>query len=945
MFSVSNVIGQNPVSFNYTTENGLPSNTIYSLIKDRSGFIWAGTDAGLVKFNGIRFQSFRSSSLKSRAVTGLTESNGSVFVYTFNDHLYFTSGDSLNEVKNWGNKISNISSDRGGVIWITSDSGLFAYEVKSQALRGPIISSDQVSKQAIGISVSSDGVFSIFENGVLQLLHGDTTLFHFDRPDSTPTGHYLLSAGIGFPWIVGFKNTEIYRHTSDGYEAFQDDNLKRFLSQTKVNHVRQFEKDVLWFCTNHGIMAYNIQSHELEIMFKNYSVSDICFDNESNMWLSTLHNGLIRVPDLKNGFWKLKNSDANNFGAQQIISANGSLYFTTTNGDFGTLNTRTNEQEIFTNTEKAEIQSMYFDSLNHQLIYFTNNKLNVKTSSFIYTTKLNLPPVKCIEKTKHGYLFGSSKGICFAKNLTDTTFQMIGKEWTRDLYFNEQNNTLYAATNSGISVYSYVSENWILNKKLLDEIQIFSIQENLATGLIYSMTFEGKIYEIDSQFNIKKIYSVGIDNQVQKFIVHDNVIYIAGNNGIEYISKRGCGRISKYDGLIANEIRDIIVNNDTIWIAASNGIQYLIPDQDNSPKTGNIFLKEILCGNEKINQSSKIEADYDDPLTIKIETTHYSSETDFSIAYRINAPETDWIIVPAVNNEITIPSLNPGNFTLQIKYVDHHGFDSGNTITLHGYVYPPWWKSSIFIALCAILILTVLFSFFRYRIKNLKRRQFAELKNLKIKNDLKEARLVALKTQMNPHFIFNVLNSIKSFIYKHDRENAVRYLNEFSGLMRHILECSAKKNISLHEEIESLKSYIQLEKMMLDENFEFVIEISPEIDESFVRIQPMLIQPFVENAFLHGLRHKKGAKNLALRFQLDEQNNTLVVEIRDNGIGRKASAKINQDRDPKHQSFAIESVLKRLNLSQTDSLTQTLNFEDLADDGGTVVTLKLSLQG
>lgn len=195
-----------------------------------------------------------------------------------------------------------------------------------------------------------------------------------------------------------------------------------------------------------------------------------------------------------------------------------------------------------------------------------------------------------------------------------------------------------------------------------------------------------------------------------------------------------------------------------------------------------------------------------------------------------------------------------------------------------------------------------------------------ELKELKIKQqqteiEVSESELKALKAQMNPHFIFNALNSIQELFFLGDKRLANEHLGKFSDLTRKILSTSSKKNISLEEETEMLDKYLSLESMRFVDHFEFHIQFHFDetlIDE--VMLPPMLIQPYVENAIKHGLMHITSSRMLKIDFYLDEKESILSCEIEDNGIGRKKSSEINAAKYKGHESFSTSANAKRLAL-------------------------------
>jgi len=205
----------------------------------------------------------------------------------------------------------------------------------------------------------------------------------------------------------------------------------------------------------------------------------------------------------------------------------------------------------------------------------------------------------------------------------------------------------------------------------------------------------------------------------------------------------------------------------------------------------------------------------------------------------------------------------------------------------------------------------------------------------------------ALQLQMNPHFIFNSLNSIQSFILNNNTDKAVNYLSKFSKLMRMILANSREQEISLQDEIRSLNYYLELEKLRFDNKFEYVIQVDKNIDKEFIAIPPMILQPFVENAILHGINHLKEKGNLTITFNINNKN--LICMIEDNGVGRRRAAEIEQSSGLGHKPRGMTIINERINLINKQNIDKIIiNIFDKENmDGkslGTKVEIMLPLK-
>jgi LytS/YehU family sensor histidine kinase len=206
--------------------------------------------------------------------------------------------------------------------------------------------------------------------------------------------------------------------------------------------------------------------------------------------------------------------------------------------------------------------------------------------------------------------------------------------------------------------------------------------------------------------------------------------------------------------------------------------------------------------------------------------------------------------------------------------------------------------------------------------------------------------LSSIRSQMNPHFLFNALNTIQSYIYLNDKKQAINYLGKFSVLTRKILEESNRETISLAEEIETLDLYLQLEKMRFENTLEYHIKLEGIRFTEQIKIPPMLIQPYVENAVKHGLMHKSNNRQLNITFKYIESDKMLEVYIEDNGIGRKRSEDINSKRNAAHRSFSTRANKTRLDILNSDrinpiSIKITDKTDEFNNSTGTLVQINI----
>jgi len=216
--------------------------------------------------------------------------------------------------------------------------------------------------------------------------------------------------------------------------------------------------------------------------------------------------------------------------------------------------------------------------------------------------------------------------------------------------------------------------------------------------------------------------------------------------------------------------------------------------------------------------------------------------------------------------------------------------------------------------------------------KKAEEERVAKLKS-EFDNELQMLHLASLQSQMNPHFIFNALNSIKVFLIENDKEKAVYYLNKFSKLIRKILESSRIESHSLEEELEIIALYLSIENIRFDEGIQFLIQKDPKVLVSSIKVPPLLLQPFVENAIWHGLMLSKKDKKITIKVY--EENSVVKLSLVDNGIGREKSLELKNKKSYKKDSVGLKMTSERLSFfNKKQNLNYFFEFIDLKDDDG-----------
>lgn len=316
-------------------------------------------------------------------------------------------------------------------------------------------------------------------------------------------------------------------------------------------------------------------------------------------------------------------------------------------------------------------------------------------------------------------------------------------------------------------------------------------------------------------------------------------------------------------------------------------------------------------------------------------------------AYKLEGVDRDWVY-SGPRHYVGYTNINPGHYTFRVKGTNNDGVwnQDGTYITI--VIRPPWWRTLWAYSIYSLLIVIAIWTIVHYRSRSLRReleqrkkeQQLTELQQQKA-----ELEMQALRAQMNPHFIFNSLNSINMFILENNKLQASEYLSKFSRLIRLILQNSQETFIPLEKELEALQLYLELEALRFDNKFEYKIAVDEDIDTAMLKVPPLIIQPYAENAIWHGLMHKQEKGHLEIG--LYEKDETLFCKITDDGVGRKRALALKSKSSMVNKSMGMRITGDRIASLQKNK-TNFISITDLVlpdgNPGGTEVLIKIPVR-
>ncbi|HRX93151.1 MAG TPA: histidine kinase, partial [Chitinophagaceae bacterium] len=318
-------------------------------------------------------------------------------------------------------------------------------------------------------------------------------------------------------------------------------------------------------------------------------------------------------------------------------------------------------------------------------------------------------------------------------------------------------------------------------------------------------------------------------------------------------------------------------------------------------------------------------------ITIFFSAIAYTMPKGVRFRYRLQDFE-DWTEVGSSQfaNYTNIP---PGNYVFQLQAANNEGVWNEQILELPIRIKTPFFLSWWFRIGLVLLIVALVYWFYKFRINQVRKKE--KLKT-QYEKKLANVEMTALLAQMNPHFLFNSLNSIDSYIIRNESNKASEYLNNFARLMRLILQNSRSNYTSLKDEVELLDLYLQMESLRFKDKFQYEINVSDDIDVNTEVIPPMLIQPYVENAIWHGLMHKKEGSVGKVKINISQKNNQLVCAVEDNGIGREKAEQIKASKPGNHKpSMGMQITKDRIDLiNQLYNTNTSVEIVDMKDEAG-----------
>lgn len=934
---------QEPVYRILNENHGLPSQDIYTISVSSEGYVILGTEIGLVKFNGHEFHLIPSKDLGRRTLSGYVEWQKRGFAYSFYGDVVELINDTAITIITQPSMLSlagyvELINGPRGLMGLTHN-GIYVKEERNWKAISFKDTGNKAFKHPLSLKdtlwcPSNDGVMCLTKNNIAFYELPSISSAHIE-----PLSYHFVHTSHGV-YGISSMHEETYIWDGQSFKANHFPALTQALRGQKVNRIKMLDNKIA-ILTFDGLYLFDHLQKKGKWYFKGLPLSDLVTDASGTTWMSTIGYGLIAMAPSQIENYNIK-KDLNGQDRINQIQWDGQdhLYYARINGIVGNIKISESKNEWIKLNEIADISCLKaFPS--RELFVGFNRKLLVFKESGFETYLDSLPSVKDIHQTNNRVYLASSTGLYWIPQ-TDkklrSHFNGITR-WIRRLVQGKSAEHFWACTSNGLIEF----ENDTIKRELLKGQVVHEAIWDQNRNRLLACLINGSIYEIEDGKSPQFITSFPPNISINAIEVDGDELILATSEGLIFynIKTKNEYRLTEVDGLGSKQLFDVVKADSHFWVASSNGLQKIPINWRSKAVNPILLIKKIKHQDNILNPASTtLHLSSLKTLELFADVISLYAQGQYKIGWKIDNQEWEWL--PEGQRYLRLGNITPQNASLSLIAVDYKG-NRSKVINYQLLVVPPYWQSGWFILLIVLSsVLIVSFIFFR-NLKQLRIRQHTQLERMQLEGHLVQSQLTALKAQMNPHFIFNALNSIYELIMFNETKEAAAYLNKFSSLLRKVLENSDKEAITLIEECEWLRLYLNLEKLRFGEDFHFSIQTSDITDLYSHSMPTMLLQPFVENSIKHGLLHKPGYKTLKIIFY--EENEHLVCTIQDNGIGREKAAALQKNRTKRHHSFATGAIQQRIEmLNRSKRFNIQLQIHDLKDDELNALGTKIELR-
>ena len=950
-------LAQQPVSIHLTEKDGLPDIEFYDLLEDNKGFIWLAADKGLYRYDGRNYKLFTNPDKRGRSLFGLKLDNqGRLWCNNLSGQFFYVQDEELKLFEDYGHIKTLVDFNiYDNHLIIYEPSRIVTVDISTKSITATVNSSTR--SYMVDLNYNSKG-FYYNKNSIICF---SSTV---DFQDAKTLNNSPIAAFNQrvirkfFEWndqIYYFNQLQTTSKTSlyqllDGGIIEVDIPIQ--LQNVIVIHSYNLNNN-LWILTNKGIFISQLDSDVLivkEHIFKNQYITDLVIDKDNNYWLSTLNNGVFVLPNKQLN--KINLPD--NVGVQAIEKVNDDLlYIATNSNEVFSYNLKKNKFKKLPESFNNKIYNICYNPLAKDLLMVATTDSKIYNLDTKQSQSSNLIVTKSIDVLDHNqYLISLPHSLSIYNKNKDSIYNLR----TLRSYGSVLNKTKSKAYCSFVDGLGWVDLKTNKYKKIThNNSPIYALKIAIShDDMVWVATDEKGLlgFKNDSLIKTINIKNGLASNLINVLVADKNVIWIATDKGLQSYNykTKTLNTINKQDGIDSYNINAIEVVGDQVFFSSNTGLYQFNSNKINTLRSTSqpYFTNVSIQERDTIIKTSYTLKQTESEIRFGFNVNGFQTNQFVDFEYQLEGYDKNWIALDNGLNFVKFNTLPAGQFKFNVRAKNRSQNNYTNPISIALTVRLPFYKTWWFYLLFLLSSVGLVWWYYSQKTKRLNIAQFQALEKAKINQQLVFSQLENLRSQMNPHFIFNALNSIQDYIILNESKLARQYLVKFSRLIRTYLEHSQANEITLNEEIKTLRLYLELEKDRFDDDFKFEINIHQDLDLENTFVPTLFIQPYVENALKHGLLHKKNNKKLVLNFKQDINNQSLICEIIDNGIGRKASAIIKNQRQDNYKSFATFANQKRIELlNRSHNKAITLTIEDVInakhDICGTKVVIKIQV--
>lgn len=917
---------------NYSLKEGLPQSQVYCLLEDDNGYIWMGTrGGGVTRFNGIDFETYTTKeNLAGNYINAIASDRSVIWVATNSGVSYYKNKRWITPTSFAGRIIQDIKYI-DGTIWLITGGSLYKcnltldeFEKVKSAPRG-LKQIERGAENELWVS-SSSNVYSLKQDSVSTFSLNkaiEAIVYGKDKSVWVGThgqGLYKLVKGqwIEYGHLMGIDEEIVY-------DVYQEENS-------------------IWVSTlQNGLFKFNTTDSSY-INFKevnglaNNHVRVTVKDNWNNMWIGTGGGGVSKYSGQTFEKWSKNNGLRGNYIYSILEDKNGSSWIGTSGGGVTVIDSSIhylNGSNGFSNKKvkalfQAKDSAVWLGTDGDGLAVVLSDTL-LKFNS-LNGLKSNWVKSFAEDSKGHVWVASSGGGISQFIKSQDSTFYSIENytvsqrqlisDHIIDIEVDWKDRVWYAVPGKGLGFIdgNTFSRSTVkgLNRENLRSLAIDSNYLYVAStkGInvvdLHSDSIYARVLENPYQLSSENIYALQLDAEGNLWIGTEKGLDRLKLDGKKVLELEHFDASNGFTGVETTTNASTLDAEGNVWFGSIDGLfKYNKHDQSKNTVAPKLSWKEIKIGRKTTTEILEGHSRIDEwvlpygnnRISFDFIAINHSAPTKVRYKWKLQGRDNTFS-EPTQNHFIEYGSLPPGSYTFQAYAENENGVWSERPLSFTFRVVTPLWQEPWFIVLTGLWLAGMVYALYGWRIRLTRKKSAEREEKLELEKTLVQLEQKALQLQMNPHFIFHTLNSIQELIATKEEKIARRYLTQFSKLMRQILDGSRTNTTSLASEVKMLTNYLALEKFSHEDRFDF--EISCESDElEFISIPSMIIQPFVENALIHGALKANEAGKVLLEFQVFEKEVKCIILDNGPGLGESTSD---------HKSSAIEITKERLTM-------------------------------